>query len=440
MAERVVIGVGPDALRAAAVLSTAGHAVTLLQAGPGPSGLTHPELPHSTGRMCTRDEVRPIAEQVLGPLVEAPGIGKGVQLAGRTWHLPLRRRDAPFFGPPARRWALARGLLAARRELGAAELTGTGKEERSYKDWVVRRMGEPAWTHLIAPWASRRHGVPAQRLGAAVARHHHAIPDSGPHQVPGGRSHVSLEAAARTILAAGGTIRDRVQVEGLDLRDGRVTGVRLLGGETIPVVGPLWVARGPATVLSWLPAEMRAPYERDAEDLISADLLVLCLKGEVDGLPEELHVLDDDAPFWCVVSPYGIKEFALFLSTTLPGHPTPSVETMAREAAEAASRLGIGAFSAQEARLERMVEYQPVWTAGSHARFHRIVNLLGDNGIALVGRTGAFSPLDPGAEVELALALCDQERPDVREAFRQISDPPARIDDLRISLRPFIQR
>ncbi len=440
MGQRVVIGVGPDALRAAAVLSTAGHAVTLLQAGPGASGLVHPDLPQNTGRMRTSDEVRSVAEQVFGPLVEAPGIGRGIQLAGRTWHLPLRRRDAPVFGPAAWRLPLAMGLIQARKELRSSELSGTGKEERSYRDWVVRRMGEPAWRLLLQPWASRRWGVPAEQLGAALARHHHAIADRGPHQVAGGRSQVSLEAAEQAILASGGQVRSGVRVEGIELKGDRVASVRLAGGEQVPVEGPLWVARGPATVLSWLPEPLREPLERDAEGLVSADLLVLCLKGEVDGLPEELHVLDKDAPFWGVISPYGIKEYALFLSTLRADQPTPDLDGLARESAEAARRLGIGSFSDQEPRLERLVEFQPAWTQGAHARFHRLVNLFEDHGIVLVGRTGAFSPLDAGGEVELALALRDQDRPDLRGVLRRIADPPARLDDLRVSLRPFIQQ
>lgn len=440
MGERVVIGIGPDALRAAAVLSTAGHAVTLLQGGPGASGLAHPDLPQNSGRMRARDEVRTVAEQVFGPLVEAPGIGRGIQLAGRTWHLPLRRRDAPFLGPASWRLPLARGLIQARKELTSSELSGTGKEERSYRDWVVRRMGEPAWRLLLRPWATRRFGVPAEQLGAALARHHHAIPDEGPHQVAGGRSRISLEAAEQAILASGGRIRSGVQVQAIELKGNSVAAVRLAGGERVTVHGPLWVARGPATVLSWLPGELREPLERDAEGLVSADLLVLCLKGEVDGLPEELHVLDEDAPFWGVVSPYGIKEYALFLSTLRSDEPTPDMDLLARESAEAARRLGIGSFSDQEPRLERLVEFQPAWTMGAHARFHRLVNLFDDHGIVPVGRTGAFSPLDPGAEVELALALRDEDKPDLRGALRRIADPPARLDDLRVSLRPFIQR
>lgn len=441
MGERVVIGAGPDGLRAAAVLATAGHQVTLLQAGASAHGLRHPELPQSTGRMHTHDDVRELAEQVLGPLVEAPDMGRGVLLRGRRAWLPMGRRRFLSLLPPTRLPALARGWLDARKEVAETDLVaGGGREERSYRDWVVRRMGQPAYQDLYRSWATRRWGLDADQLGVSVARVHHAWPDEGPHQVAGGRYDVALQLAEETVLAAGGQVRTGVRIAGLQVEGGRVDAVHLEDGSTVAVDGPLWVARSPATVLSWLPASVSAAAERDAQGLPSAGLQVVCLKGEVDGLPEELFVLDEDAPFWSVVSPYGIKEFALFMSTVPAGQDFPDDDGLVARTAEVAERLGVGSFSAEEARVERVVDHQPTWTVGGHARLHRVINLFEELGIVAVGRTGTWSSIDPGVELRLAAAYRDLDRPDQRETLRTLVDPPVRLYDLGASIRRFVER
>lgn len=440
MAERLVIGVGPDALRAAAVRAALEGPVTLVQQGPGGSGLEHPDLPLDSGRLSASPSSRGLAEQVLGPLVEAPAGSRGVLLGGRISSLPLRRRGLLAFLPPAHRVELIRGWLRARRAIANADLTGTDREERTYKDWVVRRMGEPAWTFLIRDWVGRRAGVDPELLGAPAARWAHATPDPGPHQVPGGRPHVALEAAEALLRARGGRVLSHARPVRLHLAGGRVRGVELSDGQRLDAAGPVWVARAPATVLSWLPQDLAAPLVQDAARLPRVDLVVVCLKGEVDGLPETLHVLDAGAPFFTVLTPYGIKEYALFLSSLPSGAPTPALEDLARRTAEAARRLGVGEFTPQEARMERAIEHLPVWTEGAHARFHRLVNLFGDIGILTVGRRGAMCPLDVGQEIELAAALAGQESPDLRGALRAWAEPPPRQDDLHVALRPFIHR
>lgn len=437
---RVVIGAGPDGLRAAAVLATAGHKVLLLQEADSYSGLRHPELPLSSGRMRTHDEVRPLAEQVMGPLVEAPGGGRGVLRGGRTAWLPMKRREVVGLLSPARVLPAARAWMDARQRAARTDLALGGQEERTYKDWVVRRMGEPAYQDLYRPWATRRWGLDADQLGVAVARVHHALPDPGPHQVCGGRSHVALELAKETIERHGGQVRTGVRVEGLELAGGRVAAVRLVGGEQVAVHGPLWVARNPGRVVGWLPEAVAAPLRHDASQVRAADLLVVCLKGEVDGLPEELHVLDPDAPFWAVVSPYGIKEYAIFLHTLPAGEEEPSAGELGRRTAQAALRLGVGSFSEQDVRVERVVDHQPTWPVGGHSHLHRIVNQVEPLGLVFVGRTGSWSDLDPGQEVRLAAAYRDVEAPDQRATLRDLVDPPARLDDLRASLRRFIER
>ena len=63
---RVVIGRGPDGLRAAAARATAGGPVLLLQLAATPTGRTSPELPEGTGRMDVPAAARARVEAVVG--------------------------------------------------------------------------------------------------------------------------------------------------------------------------------------------------------------------------------------------------------------------------------------------------------------------------------------------------------------------------------------
>ncbi len=441
MARQVVVGAGPDALRAAAVRATTGAPVLLLQAHPQVTGLQHPELPQSTGRMRDQADERRVLEQVLGALVEAPANGQGLLARGNQVWLPMKRRHAAKLIPPLRHLDSVRGWLDARKAARGSELVvGGGQEERSYRDWVVRRMGEPAFETLYQAYAEHRFGAPADELNVTVARYHHALRDDGPHQVPPGREHVALAEAEQCIRAAGGEIRTGVEIEGVDLVDGRAGALRLKGGERVELEGPLWVARPPRVVASWLPDDAVAAVAEDARRLKTADLLVTCLKGEVDGLPEVLHVLEAGSSFWQVVTPYGIKEYALFLSTLPTDAPDEDAAAVAQRVADDARRLGVGDFELEGARVERVRDHQAVWTVGCHARFHRVIDRLAELGIVAVGRTGTFSSMDAGEEIALAAAYRDLADPPQRDTLRRFADPPVRLDDLDASLRRFIER
>ncbi|MCB9779128.1 MAG: hypothetical protein H6742_11240 [Alphaproteobacteria bacterium] len=438
---RVVIGAGPDALRVAAVLATRGHAVRLLQQGPGASGLRWPELPQDNGRLRTSPDARDTVERVLGPLVEAPDPGLGILKDGQVHRLPLRRRELPGLLPAEQLVGAARAFLRRRSKNATEDLVaGGGQEERTYRDWVVRRMGEPTYRSLYQDHARRRFGRSPDTLSVAAARLHHAVPDPGPHQVVGGRYHVALQEAAARITDAGGSIDSGVRIAGLDVVDGRVHAVRLQKGAPVPVEGSLWVARPPSVVVGWLPDDVAAPLRVDAGLLTTCDLQVVCLKGEVDGLPETLHVLDEGAPFWAVVSPYGIKEYALFLTTVPRDAPARPADELAAEIAAAAERLGVGRFETDGVRVERVADHQPSWPQGAHGRLHRLVRGFDALGIVGVGRTGTLGFIDPAGEIAHALSLTGDAPLSPREAMRVHVDPPARLDDLGARAQDFLTR
>jgi hypothetical protein len=165
------------------------------------------------------------------------------------------------------------------------------------------------------------------------------------------------------------------------------------------------------------------------------------LTGAVDGLPWEIHVLDEDAPFWRVVVPYGLERTAIFHATVGPDSRLPEDDDeLARAFAEAAARLGLGEFSPEGAKVERLPEWEPVWTARAHATLRRVLLEWRQRGIVGVGRGGAFAALDDGEEIRLARAYRDEDDPDQREAQRVYFEPPTHLRDLDARITRFVER
>ena len=438
MAEkRLVIGSGPDGLRAAAVLASGGYSVTLLQEGATPSGLSRPNYPNDAGWMRVPDEAWSAVEAVLGPVVESPDPMRSVSCGRRRYRLPMKPQNIPRLLDKHVLLPAARAWLQARAAAASSDLLGGGMEERSYRDWVVRRMGGPAYHHLYRDYAFRRWGWDPEGLSSALAQVHHAVPDEGPFQVPGGGYDTVLQNACNAITGAGGAIHTNVKVTGIRLEDGKVAALTTTEGEHA-VEGQLWVALDAMTVCRLLGEACTEGMRVDAEHLMVGTAAVTALRGEVDGLPDELHVLDEGAPFWQVVVPYGVEKTAFFHSTFPSPDGLPPASELVRRCAASASALGIGDFSEEDAHVEWLPRWMPIWRQGSHARYRRLLRIFQDMGIVGIGRSGAFSPMDPGTEIALVHRLMSD--PDQLEAHRLLLDPSVRIEDLNARITRMIER
>ncbi|MFT5684411.1 MAG: hypothetical protein ACI8RZ_005352 [Myxococcota bacterium] len=438
MAEkRLVIGSGPDALRAASVLASGGFAVTLLQEGSTPSGLTRPKYPNDAGWMRVTEEAWSRVEAVLGPLVESPDPMRSVCGRGNLFRLPMKPHQIPRLLNGRVRLPAAKGWLQARAKAASSELLGGGQEERSYRDWVARRMGGPAYHHLYRDYAFRRWGWDPEELSSALAQVHHGMPDPGPFQVAGGGYDEVLLTAEKGILAAGGEIITDVKATGIRVSEGKVVAVTSTAGEH-DVEGSLWLALDATTICTLLGDACSDGMRVDAEHLPVAMSAVTAMRGEVDGLPDELHVLDEGAPFWQVVVPYGIEKTAFFHTTFLNADTCPPDSELVRRCIASAAALGIGDFAEETAHVEWLPRWMPIWRQNSHARFRRLMRTFQGLGIIGVGRSGAFSPMDPGTEIALVDRLMAD--PDQAEAHRLILDPPVRIDDLNAHITRMIER
>ena len=437
--ERVVIGSGPDALRAAAVLAAGGAKVTLLQSGATPSGLTHADLPVGTGLVHVPPEERGAVEEILGPLSAAPAADRGVTARGFLARLPMSPTDIPRLLPPEAVAPSARRWLGVRARIATAQIIGGGAEERTYRDWVVRRMGAPALQHLYRSYAERRWGAPIDELAASVARVHHGLPHEGEPMVPTSGWAAMHARAVSLIEGAGGSIQLGADVRGLRVEDGRVVAVALAEGE-VPVSGPLWIARAPVVISGWLGEAADSGMRVDSHELGVRHALQVSLRGPSDTLPTELHVLDEGAPFYRVVRHPGLANTAVFHATLAPDAEAPPAEMVADRFIRSAREQGLGEFSPEGVRVERIEAHHPVWLIVCHARLRRVLLRWRALGIVGVGRAGLFSPLDAAAQIRVARAYRGEADPDQREVHRLYVEPPVRRDDLTAHITRFIER
>ena len=437
--KRIVIGGGPDALRAAAVLATAGHAVTLLQGASSPSGRERPTLPEGTGRLRVRPEARALTEQVLGPLAAYPDVARGVALRGTVRKLPLGPYEIPAMLAGAAVAPAAASWVRARTRNALLQLTGGGTEERSYRDWVVRRMGLPAYDGLYRSYGERRWGLPGTELSVSAARVFHGQADVGDTSMVAGGEASAIEHASALIRQAGGEILTGVQIKRIRLNNGRVQAVEGSMGE-LEVEGPLWVARPPCVVVGWLGDQVDSGAHVDGQLLTCRAALQVSMRGETQNLPHELHVLDDGAPFYRVVRPVGTDGLAVFHASMADGAELPTPRLIADRFIASATQLGLGAFDRDSIEVELLPEHMPLWGRVCHSRLRRTLLRYREWGVVGVGRRGAFAFLDPAEEIGLAAQYRDEESPDQREVHRALVDPPVLVDDLGAHITRFVER
>src|SRR5690606_9987378 len=101
------------------------------------------------------------------------------------------------------------------------------------RGWLETGYQSPLVQALWAPWVLHCGLTPestySAKMGQVIA---FALEAAGAPVIKGG-SGAAVQAFRRLIEAHGGSIRCDADVEEITTRDGRVTGVRLAGGETI---------------------------------------------------------------------------------------------------------------------------------------------------------------------------------------------------------------
>lgn len=430
---RVVIGSGADGLRAAAALAATGAPVLLLQEADTPHGLSHPEIPEGTGRMWIDSSIRGAAEAAVGPMVDAPMVQRAIARNGGIHSLPLSPLAVPNLFSSNQLFGVGRNFLERRLRNGLIPLTGEGQEERTYREWVIRRMGEPAYQHFYAPYARRRWGLDGGALSVAVARQHH-----NPHMgtlevVPGGGPCSAFEHAVAVIEANGGEVRCGAKVRSLKVVDGKVVAARV-GRRNIEIEGPVWVARPHAVTAGWLGDALDTGLHMDASQLHRQDRVQVAFEVDQTGMADEIHLLDESDLAWRVTQVYGNTCTAVFHCTVPTDAPDPSTEDLARRA----HSLGWEGADPLAARVERIRDWVPMWAPLVYTRLRRLSLAWSRLGVVAVGRRGTFSSVDAGGELALAIRYGGDVDPDQGEAMRVLLDPPVVDQDLNASFRDFI--
>lgn len=430
----VVIGSGVDGLRAAAMLASTGAQVQLIQESESAHGLAHPSMPEGNGHVLVDGSFRSAAESVMGSLASVATPRRWVAKNGSLESLPMSRRGvAGLFAAEERSDAGLR-FLERRVRNNLIPLTGEGQEERTYREWVVRRMGDPAYRFAYASYAQRRWGLQGDMMSVAVARAFHN-PRSRPDPlVPAAGSASAIENAVAVIENNGGEIITSANVREFVVEDGRVVAVRV-GRRKIGVGDqPVWVARTPAVTASWLGDALSSGGHVDASCLQTHDRVRVLMQANpvVDG--DEVHLLDSDVQPFRVAQLSGHPGCIAIDLTVSPFEPDPDVE----ELAGVVRRLGWIDADPTTACVERHHEWVPLWAPVVHPRLRRLSLAFRALGVAPVGRRGTFAPIGIGTELMLAARYAGDPDPDQREAMRVLLAPPVKDEDLDASFRDFI--
>lgn len=421
----VVIGDGPDALRVAAALAAA---------GPAPRVLLRPTAWGPAWARAGSGLLRVAAagaDPLLGALAEAAAPRRAVSLGGRLRETPLVPGGLALWGPgPAGAVfgarARARGLMAM------AELVGGGAEERTYADWVERRMGRPALDAVYAGYARRRFGVGAEALGASVARALHVpVSPARPAARPV-EGFAALEQAP-----AGVPVEWGVGVAGLEVVDGKVVAVVRADGPPVPTPDGLWLCVDPGTAARWLGAALPVGIHTLAAAFRTAPAARVRLARPAAPLADETHMLDDTARFWRVVAP-AADPGAIWVDFTFPpGAAVPPAGELVEAAEAGLATVGLRPGAGVGPEVAEVDGGLPLWTPHIHARLRDVHLALRGFGITPAGRLGAWADLDAATDLALARALAAPGA-DLREAHRAHADPPARLRDLLVSSRSFV--
>lgn len=434
--KHLIVGDGRSALRAAARLDNA----LWLSTGAEPDSAA--EIPEDRGHVSAEDGADQRVAALYGAAPSTLAPTRGILLGGKVRALPLRRRD--LFGllpPDAARRALE-DWVRTRARIHLRKLVGGGLEERSYRDWVVHRVGEGAFEHIYRRYGEARFG-PTEAVNAAAARQAHAQVQSGPRVALGSSPAAGLASLRRKVADA----RVGPRVTGVTLRDGKVAGVRTNEGE-IELEGQLWWASS-LTELVLVMGEVLSEGTRwEMRGLPCRHRVQVMLRRSGAGaeLPGELHVLDS-APFFRVSRPALIPgceslEQSLVAHLSLPDDSPlwrGTDRELVEQTAAAFSALGLPAVESAGAVVLRLPNYDPCWQGVWHPWHVRTTHALAQLGVRLVGRGATYRRMDAGRELLLLDAMLRSSKDD-HELFRVLVDPPVVLDDEQASFSRFVEQ
>ena len=426
---QLVLGAGADAIRVAA---------SLLRQQPDQRlrvCLTAPALPDALAcveRTSWRASDSAQLAAVVGPVQPVPDAraedeAVGIVAQGAAHRLPLQPWTVGQLLQRGERRQAARSWLRARARNGLSVVVGGGQEERSYLDWVVRRMGRPAFESLYADYAARRWGRPGDVLAASVARQAHGGQHDGgrvrpvaPDDHGVSRAQGLLDAAGVEVVACSSA---RVRIE-----NGRAVGID--GDNGLSWSGRLFTTLAPSELAVRLGEACPPTAHHLAASLAPEPCWRLRLSGAVAGVPDELHILDP-APCWRYVrAPDAPGDWLVSVTGSSP------TEALAEDIRDHARQLGLVGDDARVLSTGAVPGGLPVWGPSDNARLRTVLEVWQKLGIQAVGRGGAHADLDPTQVLAHLQSVVDGA--DLLEAWRIHVAPPARAEDLDARITRFV--
>jgi hypothetical protein len=345
----------------------------------------------------------------------APAPARALLLRGQMLSLPLSPASLGKLLPAAQLARAGVALGRARASSAVAAFVGGGREERTYRDWVRYRFGNPVYEAVFAPYATARFGDPTSVIcGVARVVHGEAAPQGSR---PPAALWVEQEAPVDAVVTA--------------LRDGGLsTEAGDYAGQVVVDLAPLDVLR------VWSP-KADSVLALDAGRLRARHGLEVLVRGQLpDGL-EEVHVVG--APFFRAVQ-HADGMVALHLAVDV-GAPewTGDDAALARQLVQAATDAGLTGLSADGATVRRLPLHHPLWTTSHLTRLRTWTEALVEGGIEPVGRVGLVAPMSPAA-----IAAYAEDRlihgASLRDCIRHHVEPPPRDSVDRPRLSGFITR
>lgn len=345
----------------------------------------------------------------------APAPSRALLLRGQMLPLPLSSANLGKLIPAAQLARAGVALGRARAASAVAAFVGGGREERSYRDWVRYRFGNPVYEAVFAPYASARFGDPESVIcGVARVVHGEAAPTGSR---PSPALWTELQAPVDAVVTA--LREDCVSTETGDYH-----------GQVVVDLAPLDVLR------LWSPGA-DSVLAIDAGRLRARHGVEVMLRGNLPDGINEVHVVG--APFFRAVQ-HADGWVALHLAVDM-GAPewTENDASLARQLAQVAAEVGLSGLSADGAVVRRFPLHHPLWAISHLTRLRTWTEALVEGGIEPVGRVGLVSPMSPAA-----IAAYAEDRlihgASLRDCIRHHVEPPPRDSVDRPRLSGFVTR
>jgi hypothetical protein len=420
----IVIGDGSSALIGAAALGVHGATTLLLQ---GRTAQTvEAQLPLHGGRFRSTQPTTNM-ETCLGPAEPLNPSRTFLYRDQEARQLPLSMTEVHRLFRSQKRTDAARGWLRARVRNATSSITGNFIEERSYRDWIVRRMGHVAYEELYSSYALSRWGRDGSELSASLARRcHYTDAEENEYCLSGELTAPQLARAACEKLSV--SIEEGIDLLSLCVEDGRVSAVETSQGMH-PVEGPLFIALPPQAIVRLLGDACSTSIRVDCGYLKTIDACQWMFKSDRTWF-DEIHVVDSSSPIQRIVHCPQTGWLLVDLAYGASKEKGPVLRELAK--------MGVDGLDSAPSFYRTLSNRVPIWHPLSHFRLRRVLSQLHSLGIQPIGGAGLFTEMELNVELDILDRLALDF--DYLDVFRELVEPPVRVPDLDARITRFVER